>query len=301
MFAYSQRFCLFTIKIYLLMNIVFAGLARNCQNSIKKNINFIDKFRNQYPNINIYLYILESDSVDGTKEYLSEVKTKYSRIYSVDNLDARFDFRTERIAFCRNYLLEKINNEIDSNDFIYIPLDLDIEIFKYTNSENFFDLLNILENSEAEVIFPFSYPYYYDIHALRSKGWNIKNPWHAVYSINKYLIIGKFFTRYYFVYRKQKKYNEHLAEVQVDSAFGGIGVYKVNKAKFKELKYSIDLKYGNTSCEHIAFNNSFKKKIICPSWKTPSPGEHIEYKLLDFNKKIKYIYKSLISDFKNII
>ncbi len=301
MFSDSPSLYLFTIKMYLLMNIVFAGLARNCQDSIKKNINFIDKFRNQYPNINIYLYILESDSNDGTKEYLSRIKTKHSRIYNVDNLDSRFDFRTERIAFCRNYLLKKINKEIDFNDFIYVPLDLDIELFKYIDSKKLFNLMNMLKNNQADAIFPFSYPYYYDIHALRSKGWNTKNPWHSVNSINKYLFIGKFFTRYYFIYRKQKKYNQHLKEIEVNSAFGGMGIYTVNKEKFRELKYSIDLKYGNTSCEHIVFNNSFKKKIIYPSWKIPSPGEHIEFKLLNFSQKVKYIIKSLISDIKNII
>ena len=123
----------------------------------------------------------------------------------------------------------------------------------------------------------------------------------SINSINKYLPIGKFFTRYFFIYRKQKKYNKKLTEIKVESAFGGIGIYKVNKDLFKNLEYSIDLKFGNTSCEHIKFNSFFKNKIIYPLWIIPSPLEHIEFKLISFNNKIKYIFKTIIGDIKNII
>ncbi len=284
------------------MNIVFSGLAKNCLNNVKKNIEFVDKFKEYYPKANIYFFILESDSTDGSKEYLSNINKEYLKIFNLDELEKKIIIRTERIAFCRNFLLKKIKEEANFSNFLYIPLDLDIELFKYTSNEEFKNLLIMLKNNKSyDVIFPFSFPYYYDIHALRSNRWNTKNPWHSINSINKYLPIGKFFTRYFFIYRKQKKYNKKLTEIKVESAFGGIGIYKVNKDLFKNLEYSIDLKFGNTSCEHIKFNSFFKNKIIYPLWIIPSPLEHIEFKLISFNNKIKYIFKTIIGDIKNII
>lgn len=282
-------------------NIIFAGLAKNCRENLKKNIEFIERFNAQFPRLNIFILILESDSIDGTKEYLKKLNSKKIDVSSVDNLDKKYIYRTEKISHCRNILLEKIKQNYMSKELLYIPLDLDIDIFKYIDEDNFFNLIKKFEeNDDVNVLFPYGYPYYYDIHALRAPGWNMKSPWEVVKSVNKYLVIGKIISRYLFVYKKQKKYKAQKKLINVESAFGGIGIYKVYNNELEYATYSIDINLGNNSCEHTAFNSYFTNKFIDCSWKLPSPKEHIIFKELNFFNKIVFITNSIISDFKNL-
>ena len=63
-------------------------------------------------------------------------------------------------------------------------------------------------------------------------------------------MVGKFFLKYMLIYRKQKKlssFNEK--SIKVDSAFGGIGIYKTNKNNIDSFLYSND--FYNDECEHV--------------------------------------------------
>ena len=52
--------------------------------------------------------------------------------------------------------------------FIYIPLDLDLDLFGDEGVENFYEKIKLLK-MKVDAIFPFSVPRYYDIHALEQK------------------------------------------------------------------------------------------------------------------------------------
>lgn len=282
-------------------NLVFAGLAKDCLPSLQKNLDFISKFNAELPGYNLKCIVVESDSTDGTKEYLENVNFDFLEIITADNLDKKFKYRTERIANCRNMILDKLKNENSNQDLIYIPIDLDIEIFEYQDIHDFhFQLNDFIENKLYDAYFPFNFPYYYDIHALRSKGWNSHNPWEKIKKINKFIFIGKFFVRYFYVYRIQKKYNTKKELINVESAFGGIGFYKLNNSLLEIVNYEIEIDLGNTSCEHLKFNSFFRNKAVVSKWKVPSPKEHVEYKLLSFKEKSLYILTSIRNDLKNL-
>lgn len=282
-------------------NLVFAGLAKDCLPSLQKNLDFISKFSAELPGYNLRFIVVESDSTDGTKEYLENVNFDFLEIITADNLEKKFKYRTERIANCRNMILDKLKNEKSNQDLIYIPVDLDIEIFEYQDVHDFhFQLNDFIENKLYDAYFPFNFPYYYDIHALRSKGWNSHNPWEKINKINKFIFIGKFFARYFYVYRIQKKYNTKKELINVESAFGGIGFYKLNNSLLEIVNYEIEIDLGNTSCEHLKFNSFFRNKAVVSKWKVPSPKEHVEYKLLSFKEKNLYILTSIRNDLKNL-
>ena len=88
-------------------NLVFAGLAKNCLSSLQKNLEFISKFNTESTEYNLRFIIVESNSTDGTKEYLKQINLKFLEIITEDDLDNRFQFRTEKIANCRNLILIK--------------------------------------------------------------------------------------------------------------------------------------------------------------------------------------------------
>ena len=82
-----------------------------------------------------------------------------------------------------------MNNE----DVIYIPLDLDMKLFKYIDFKNFENLIMYcLKKDNLNGIFPFSKPFYYDIFALRAENWVNYNSQFIVRRYKKYIKIGSF-------------------------------------------------------------------------------------------------------------
>ena len=56
------------------LNVAFCGLSKNCINTIEENIKQIFSMRNNYKDVNISLFIVDSDSSDGTKEIYLNMK-----------------------------------------------------------------------------------------------------------------------------------------------------------------------------------------------------------------------------------
>ena len=92
------------------MNIVIAGLAKNCHDNYKKNIEFLIDFKDAYKeSVEISILVIENDSKDDTKKIIKKFsENKFIQDYCLDGLDKKLTNRIERITFCRNYLLEKV-------------------------------------------------------------------------------------------------------------------------------------------------------------------------------------------------
>ena len=207
----------------------------------------IDEFRKYVePIVDLFhsssrIIIAESDSTDNT---LTKLK-QWSRaeVYTFGNLSTSLRYRTERIAFCRNQLLEKAR-ELKA-DYMLI---LDIDIFA-TNVSSF--LTNFDYDTDdwsvmtANLIEP-----YYDIWALRTLSDTILNydVWHRVWGM-------QFITNYCqdsliknTVGIHQKIFPKELNLLEVRSAFGGAGLYKMKATE--DCSYSGE---GHT-CEHVLFH-----------------------------------------------
>ena len=76
--------------------------------------------------------MIESDSIDGSLEYLKNLTSNSNIELFIENgLEERISSRIERIAICRNIGLDYIkNNFSDLNNVIYIPYDNDIDLFR---------------------------------------------------------------------------------------------------------------------------------------------------------------------------
>tara|TARA_B100000965_G_scaffold350111_1_gene323775 strand:- start:519 stop:1391 length:873 start_codon:yes stop_codon:yes gene_type:complete len=283
------------------MNIVIAGLAKNCEDNFKKNIEYLIDFKEFYKEtIEISILILENDSKDNTKEIIKKSSNKeYITDYCLDGLDTKLTNRIERITYCRNFLLEKLTSfQSQEAECLYISIDFDLDLFSKTPKEKFFQILNKLRNQkDLTAVFPNNVPYYYDVHALRKDKWNSIDSWKKYNQISKYIPVGKFFLKYFLIYKKQIKINTNREFINVDSAFGGIGIYKMTKSEFSNIKYESDKLFEK--CEHINFNSYFNCAIYT-SWKVESPKEHLEYKNLNSLNKLRYILSSFIGDVKNI-
>lgn len=286
--------------------IIFSGLSKNCFKSVVNNLNFLSEFLVENQDLDINILIIDSDSTDGTKEYVMKIcnKVKKIKLINVDDLDKEILTRVDRIAYCRNEGLKFINNQYGGMNVVYIPMDLDINLFKHTTHKEFSKLINMMSsnNIHFDVMLPCPIPYYYDIFALRASGWVNFNAQKVVYYLKKYLKIGSFLWNYIFIFRyqwsvvkvKNKKY-------KLKSAFGGIGIYSINEFNFESYKYPIIRnKTHNFISEHIEFNKLFNKLIINTDWQIPSPEQHTEYLSFGLKGKIKYILRTLKYDLLNI-
>ncbi len=87
-------------------NIVFLGLIKNSENTLKYFLNFYLKIKKKYNNC--YLIIGENDSKDNTKEILNKFKKKNKNFFLVDtSFSSRYNFRLEKMSYLRDSLVRK--------------------------------------------------------------------------------------------------------------------------------------------------------------------------------------------------
>jgi hypothetical protein len=280
--------------------IFFCGITKNCINHIQSNLNFIENFLLE-TKFKTNIIFVDSDSIDGTKNTLSLFSKKHKNVVykDLDGLEDQYSNRIERILISRNKCLEIMDSINGVENTIYIPLDLDIDLFKYLNVEKFENLIDYcIQKDIPNGLFPFSEPYYYDIFALRASNWVNYNAQFWVKRMKKSLKIGSFFYNYVLIFRHQislSRYKEK--ESKINSAFGGAGIYKI---KNNYLKYELSKEYPEDVSEHVQFNSQFAELEIIKDWIIQAPLEHLEFRLLGWKDKIKYFIKTIKFDIKNL-
>ena len=281
--------------------VFFCGLSKKSDDILIKNIDFIINF-SQESNYDINLIVVDSNSNRKIKDYLRNAANKNIKITIVDqdNLEEKISSRIQRISYCRNLCLEVIYSDIENVKIIYIPCDLDLDLFEYTNTKFLDNLIKKCEeHNKSAALFPVSYPMYYDILALRAKKWVNYNSQLINSQLKKYLKFGSFFTNYFFVFRHQWKIEKIKSkDIEIISAFGGIAIYSLGKLN-KKVYYQYSDKHTEFVSEHVSFNNYFEYKNLDTSWIVNAPMEHIHFHKLTFYKKIVYLFKTIKYDIYN--
>ena len=104
-------------------SIVITGCCRDVQRFLLKNLEVMHKIGMQFAKYTIIIY--ENDSQDQTREILRDHQNKHPTVVECifqDNLN--IPLRTERIAYCRNRLLQKVKLLPYEPDYL-LMLDLD--------------------------------------------------------------------------------------------------------------------------------------------------------------------------------
>tara|TARA_Y100000389_G_scaffold92538_1_gene89284 strand:- start:40300 stop:41175 length:876 start_codon:yes stop_codon:yes gene_type:complete len=280
-------------------SVFFCGISKNCVETISSNLKFLDSFF-IHSEFNSFGVFVDSDSTDGSKTLLEEfVQDLDNSIYeNLDKLEDSYNNRIERIQISRNKCLELMSTFGKDKNIVYIPLDLDLDLFKYSSVESFESLiLYCINKNKQNGIFPFSRPYYYDIFALRASNWVNINSQYWVQKFKKNIKFGSFIINYFLIFKHQiTPSNYESKKSNIRSAFGGIGIYKLdNKIPY----YELSKKNPENVSEHVKFNYHFDELEILTNWKVPAPNEHLEYRLLSSKEKIKYFFKTIFFDFAN--
>ena len=205
-------------------------------------------------------------------------------LHNIPGLCSKIPKRIERIAFCRQYLLEKIQLKYIRSNFkgqsLLFWIDLDSSIGASMIISQISESILLLSSNKWSAIFPFSYPFYYDLLALKADNWNMFNPLIAFRRLKR-------FTSYLYAYKKvfldkQLTYSFSMTKpFSVRSAFGGAAIYSLPQA-FNSAYCRIDISkldvYFKGYCEHITYHKNMQSLYINPGWLISAPKEHIKYK-----------------------
>jgi glycosyltransferase involved in cell wall biosynthesis len=226
-------------------NILIVGLARNCEKTIREDILTIRNAVIHCPAVQ--WLIVESDSSDRTVDVLSKLKDEVSEFRSVSlgSLRKQFPLRTARIAHCRNvYLAELRENPIYANVDYVVVADLDGVNRELTESS----LLSCKNESLWDVCAANQRGPYYDIWALRHKNWCPTDCWQQYRFLIEHGVRRRSALRAA-VYSKMITVAEDGSWIEVDSAFGGLAVYR--RAVLRDVEYAGLTDAGDEICEHV--------------------------------------------------
>ena len=232
--------------------IVICATVKNEAKTLKKFFKIIENIVFRFEDY--FIIFVESDSNDKSslmlKNYLS---TRKGKIITC-NLNNKFN-RIQSLEISRNKYLEHIRNDklLLKFDFLLV-MDVD----GVNNNINYKKIKNSLTFEEDwTAIFPNQKYYYYDIFALRISNLIEENFIKKIkkeYNLKKFKPLKNIFyenlTKLFFIIKSfENRY------VRVKSAFGGLGIYKLNK--IIEFKYDSN---NGEDCEHVKLNEGLNAK-----------------------------------------
>lgn len=273
---------------------VIIGAARNIADKLPTTLQQFTRIAALWKEAAIV--IAENGSTDTTKQVLREFKAtqKDLRVH-VMTLDAEANpigVRTMRLALVRNKLLDYIHAHPTYASYDYILMvDMDgiLDGFKIDSLHNAFK--EGLPSWDA--LFANTTGRYYDIWALRSKAINISfDCWDLARHLQIQFSMDPVKAKETAVQAFQIKIPPSKPLLPVESAFGGLGLYRLAKTKgcvYSGLTTSCSCRhllepFPNTcfphTCEHVSFHKDMMDKhgaqlFIIPSIQVKSQDEHL--------------------------
>lgn len=255
-------------------SVVFAGCARDCEPFLHGVLGNLGRFAAKFENTGFVF--VENDSTDGTLALLQKwlAARPNSRLLSATGLAARQSVRTARIASARNAYMNYIaRSSLREFDYLVV-VDLDdVNAGKMPEDDLSAAITYLEEHADHAGLFACSDPVYFDVWALRHPTWCPNDVWEEVRAC-KDLPYEQAIER--FVYSRQIHIAADAGPLLVQSAFGGLGIYRL--AAVIAARYAGLTPAGTPCCEHTAFNATAAargKLAIFPSLRNHAPSEHI--------------------------
>ncbi|MHC5933312.1 glycosyltransferase family 2 protein [Nostoc sp.] len=230
--------------------IVFAGTVRNCEKGLHKAFKTLEKISVLFDESQ-FIFI-ESDSNDKTLDILEHYQRKIPNvmIVSLGSLLPNLPLRTHRIAYCRNKFLEIIESCHKLRAFDYLGVfDMD-GINNLLSPESVF---SCFEYDNWDVMTANQLIKYYDIWALRHPQWCPGDCWSEINTCKD--IFGHITSEKLFIKKRQIFISKKTPPIEVESAFGGFALYKMNS--ILGCRYS-GVNDNHEVCEHIEFHRQIR-------------------------------------------
>lgn len=257
------------------VRIAVVGTAKDCATSLAADVERIA--RSLSPLGSLTWLIIESDSVDGTRTVLENLKTQLDdfEYIALGKLADERTVRTDRIAHCRNHYLDAIISQRRFQDIDYVI----VSDFDGLNTDICFsNVASCWERSDWDACFANQRGRYYDVFALRHEFLCPNDCW-AHYEFLRPYEKDPYVRARNAVYSRMINIPEDSDWIEVDSAFGGFAIYK--RDCFVTGRYDGLSSDGGEVCEHVAFNRKLKqsgaKLYINPKLINAKQTEHTIY------------------------
>ena len=232
--------------------LLVTGLARDCGKHIAKEILRMESHALKiFARVNFF--IVESDSVDNTVSILAQITKQKSNVQylSLGKLSTKLPGRIDRLRNCRNQYVSFIRQrpKEEKSDFI-IVVDFDIK----NRALNLSPLLNLTSGDWWDGLFVNQKGPYYDIYALRKENWVEGDCFKRCRELARQMPFKKAKKKAIWSQMRRIPIDEEL--IAVDSAFGGLGVYR--SRVFERFDYKLPSETDIGESEHV----SLHKKIV---------------------------------------
>ena len=222
--------------------------------------------------------IATNDNSDATDDVLREFAEKDSdrSIVSLDGLAAAIRVREDRIAAARNMTLAALAGLRAPPEYTLV-LDLDGP----NSSLDPEALLSFLLEKEErwDALFANQPNAYYDLFALRHPKWCPGDCWQEVSLARKRWVRFESGSRIKnrIVHARQYSIPADYNWIEVESAFGGLGLYRT--AALTGKWYSARDAAGVVTCEHVVLHQQMRaagaRLFIAPGLLNEAPAEHL--------------------------
>jgi hypothetical protein len=227
------------------MTVLVAGIARDCAEHIFEDVSRLHSALADFGNV--HWLVVESDSEDSTVAVLETISGQFEnfRYISLGKLSDEYPMRTERIAYCRNVYVRELseNSEYQTVDIVTVA-DLDGMNDQISSQA----IATCFSRTDWDVCTANQQGSYYDVWALRHEVWCPNDCWKQAVFFKRFGLSAKN-AKYAGVYAKKLKIPEDEAWIEVDSAFGGMAIYR--KHVLEGAQYIGVGSDGEKICEHV--------------------------------------------------
>ena len=261
---------------------VFVGVARNCARWLPAVLDNLSRLSQLHAR-SAFVFAV-SDSTDSTAALLrSWMAARAGRVIDLGDLAGRFELRTQRIAHARNACLDDLRHSpwsgysrlvvADMDDVLAVPVDA----AAYARASAWLGAA-----ADRAAVFASAAPRYYDIWALRHPTWSPHDCWHRIWGrpVRESFEAAKFRE----VFARQIVLPRQLPPIEVRSAFGGLGVYRMSYA-LNSAYVGLDGQ-GHETSEHVAFNETIGRAggrlHVFPDLQVRAPQQHL-YNAAEFD------------------
>ena len=232
--------------------VLVTGLARDCGNHLAREILRIERHALKIFTA-VDFFIVESDSIDNTEEVLRQINSKKRNVQylSLGKLANKIPGRIDRLRYCRNYYVNFVRQNVteDKPDFVMV-VDLDIK----NRALELHPLAKLMSENWWDGLFANQKGPYYDIYALRKEGWVEDDCFKRYRELARRMPAKK--AKQEAVWSQMRRIPRDKELIEVESAFGGLGVYR--RQVFESFDYASLDETSTGESEHI----SLHKKIV---------------------------------------
>ena len=232
--------------------VLVTGLARDCGNHLAQEILRIEKHALEIFTA-VDFFVVESDSIDNTEKVLFQISRNRSnfQFVSLGKLANKIPGRIDRLRYCRNHYVNFVRQNIaeDKPDFVMV-VDFDIK----NRALNLSPLTKLMSENWWDGLFANQKGPYYDIYALRKEGWVEDDCFKRYRELARQMPAKK--AKQEAVWSQMRRIPRDKELIEVESAFGGLGVYR--RRVFENFDYASLSETSTGESEHI----SLHKKIV---------------------------------------